>query len=96
VTWAATPAMQMVGYLGRPVDRSQYKDPDDVAEAVLHFLSSDDPKRRYMVVPNQREAEVTIRQVIQELVELNEGQPFSYDRDELVRMLDEAVGGSGR
>jgi hypothetical protein len=41
-----------------------------------------------MVVPVEAEAEVTIRKAIQELVQLNEGQKFSYDREELVRMLD--------
>jgi hypothetical protein len=49
------------------------------------------PKRRYMVVPEQREAEITIRKQIEQLVQLNEGQPYTYDRDALVRMLDEAL-----
>jgi NAD(P)-dependent dehydrogenase (short-subunit alcohol dehydrogenase family) len=89
-------AKQMDGLFAGPTDRSQYKEPDDVAQAVLHFLSDASPKRRYMVVPNQREADITIRKAIQELVELNEGHPFSYDRDALIRMLDEAMGSSGR
>jgi NAD(P)-dependent dehydrogenase (short-subunit alcohol dehydrogenase family) len=76
-----------------PADRSQYPEPDDVAEAVLDFMSTDAPKRRYLVVPNQREAEITIRKAIEELVQLNQGHPFSYDRDALVRMLDEALAG---
>ena len=75
-----------------PLDRSQYKDPDDVALAALDFLTSDSPKRRYMVVPNQFEAEITIRQALLELVQLNEGHPFTYTRDEIVEMLDEALG----
>lgn len=79
-----------------PADRSQYPEPDDVSEAVLDFLSSDAPKRRYLVVPNQREAEVTIRKMIEELVQLNEGHAFSYDREALVEMLDEALAASGR
>ncbi len=81
----------MLDLITGPIDRSQYKEPDDVALAALDFLSSDTPKRRYMVVPNQFEAAITIRQAIQELVQLNEGHAFSYDRDELVRMLDEAL-----
>jgi NAD(P)-dependent dehydrogenase (short-subunit alcohol dehydrogenase family) len=76
-----------------PADRSQYPEPDDVAEAVLDFISTDAPKRRYLVVPNQREAEITIRKAIEELVQLNQDHPFSYDRDALVRMLDEALAG---
>lgn len=74
-----------------PLDRSQHKDPQEVAMAALHFMTSDTPKRRYMVVPNQFEAEITIRQVMRELVQLNDGQPYSYTRDELVKMLDEVL-----
>jgi hypothetical protein len=74
-----------------PLDRSQYKEPDDVAQAALDFLTSDSPKRRYMVVPNQAEADLTIRQALREMAQLNEGQAFSYDRDELVAMLDEVL-----
>lgn len=81
----------MLDLIRGPLDRSQYDEPDDVALAALEFLSSDSPKRRYMVVPNQFEAEITIRQAIQELVQLNEGQPYSYGRDELVQMLDGAL-----
>ncbi len=68
-----------------------YKEPDEVSDAFMHALFSDEPKRRYMVVPNEREAEITIRKAIEELVQLNEWQAYSYDRDELVKMLDEAL-----
>jgi NAD(P)-dependent dehydrogenase (short-subunit alcohol dehydrogenase family) len=81
----------MLDLISGPLDRSQYKVPDDVALAALDFLSSDSPKRRYMVVPNQFEAEITVRQAIQELVHLNEGHAFSYERDELIQMLNEAL-----
>ncbi len=86
---------QMESMFQGPSDRGQYPEPDDVAQAALHFMSSDSPKRRYLVVPNQNEAEWTIRQVIEELVQLNQDHAFSYDRDALVRMLDEALPGSG-
>lgn len=66
-------------------------EPDAVAETVIHALFSEDPKRRYMVVPVQQEAEITIRTAIEELVQLNEGHAFSYDRDQLVEMLDQAL-----
>jgi NAD(P)-dependent dehydrogenase (short-subunit alcohol dehydrogenase family) len=71
---------------------TDYKEPDEVAEAVYSFMVSDNPRRRYMVVPNQTEAEITIKKIIEETVQLNQDQPYSYDRDELVRMLDEALG----
>jgi len=72
-------------------DRSKYKDPDEVAAAVEQALSEPQPKRRYMVVPNQQEAEITIRKQIEQLVQLNEGQPYTYDRTALVKMLDESL-----
>jgi NAD(P)-dependent dehydrogenase (short-subunit alcohol dehydrogenase family) len=73
-------------------DRSRFKEPDEVAAAVVHALFDANPKRRYMVVPEQREAELTIAKAIEELVQLNERQPYSYDRDALVKMLDAALG----
>ena len=56
-------------------------------------MSSDTPKRRYMVVPTQDEAEITIRQIMTEMVQLNEDHEFSFSRDELIRMLDELLAG---
>jgi hypothetical protein len=63
-------------------------------DAVEHALFDPQPKRRYMVVPDQHEGEITIRKQIAQLVQLNEGQPYTYDRDALVKMLDEALAGS--
>jgi len=84
-------AAQRLGIESRLADRSRFKDPDDVAAAVEDALFSTAPKRRYMVVPSQDEAALTIRKAIEELVQLNQDQPFSYDRDSLVKMLDEAL-----
>ncbi len=70
---------------------TQYPEPDAVAAAASHALFSDTPKRRYMVVSNAREADVTINKAIEELVQLNQAHPFSYDRDVLVRKLDSAL-----
>jgi NAD(P)-dependent dehydrogenase (short-subunit alcohol dehydrogenase family) len=80
--------------VSRVGERSDEKDPDEVAEAVYQALFSDNPKMRYMVVPDQEEAGWTIAKAIQELVELNLDQPYSYDRDTLVKMLDEALDAS--
>ena len=87
---ADSPAARSTGAVAR-VDRSNYKEPDEVAAAVEQALFEPEPKRRYMVVPNQEEAEVTIRKQIEQLVQLNEGQPYAYDRTNLVKMLDEAL-----
>jgi NAD(P)-dependent dehydrogenase (short-subunit alcohol dehydrogenase family) len=84
-------ATKRSGKESRFTDRSKYKKPDEVAIAVEHALFDATPKRRYMVVPEQREAEITIRKQIEQLVQLNEGHAYSYDRDALVRMLDEAL-----
>ena len=70
-----------------------YKEPDEVSEAFLHALFDEKPLRRYMVVPNAEEQGWTIRTKVNELVQLNTWGPYSYSRDELVQMLDEALAG---
>jgi NAD(P)-dependent dehydrogenase (short-subunit alcohol dehydrogenase family) len=72
-------------------DRSQYKPPDDVAESVAQALFEPTPKRRYMTVATAREGEITIRKAIEELVQLNEGHAYTYDRAALIAMIDEAL-----
>lgn len=67
------------------------KDPLEVAQAVLHLMASDTPKKRYMVTPDADQAALTIRLALQRILQLNEGQPYSYDRDELVALLDELL-----
>ncbi len=84
-------AAQIKSLLERPVDRSQHKEPDEVSAAVMHALFADDPKRRYMVVPNEFEARITITQVMREMVQLNEGQPYTYDREALIAIMDEVL-----
>ena len=68
-----------------------YKEPDEVTEAFMHALFSDEPLLRYMVVPNEREAQMTIGTKLNELVQLNQWSPHAYSRDELVQMLDAAL-----
>jgi NAD(P)-dependent dehydrogenase (short-subunit alcohol dehydrogenase family) len=72
-------------------DEEEEADPIAVAQAAMHAMFDENPKRRYMVVPNQREAEITIRKAIEEVVQLNQGQEYTYSRDELVKMLEEAM-----
>jgi hypothetical protein len=66
--------------------------PDDVAAAVFDALTSPAPRRRYLVVPAANQAAIVIRTLMDHLVQMNEGQKFSYDRDTLVKMLDEGSG----
>ena len=78
----------MVTAMGR---YETYPEPTEVAAAAVHALSSPNPQMRYMIVPVARQGEVTVRKAIEELVQLNQGHPFTYDREALVKMLDEAL-----
>ncbi len=75
-------------FLNRDWDRSKYKAPDEVAEAAVHAMSSNSPLLRYMVVPDEAEADWTISKQIEELVQLNQWQAYSYSREELIAKLD--------
>jgi short-subunit dehydrogenase len=84
--------VQRSGTGGQVLQRvSHAKDPDEVAAAVEQALFEPNPKHRYMVVPDEQQARFTITAQIEKLVELNERQPYAYDRDTLVKMLDEAL-----
>lgn len=65
--------------------------PDAVADAVYDAISSASPKRRYLVVPVQNQATIVVRKLMEEIVQLNSKQPYSMDREALVRMLDETL-----
>jgi NAD(P)-dependent dehydrogenase (short-subunit alcohol dehydrogenase family) len=84
------PEKKLAARLGTP-ERTEYKEPDEVAEAAKRALSDARPQRRYMVVPNQREAELTIQKQMQQLVQLNENQPYALSREALIAMLDAAM-----
>jgi NAD(P)-dependent dehydrogenase (short-subunit alcohol dehydrogenase family) len=73
---------------------TKLKEPDDVAAAVESALFEPKPKLRYMVVPDQEQAEDTIKAQIEQLVQLNEGQRYTYDRTTLIKMLDAALVGA--
>ena len=82
--------MQFMEYADE--DRSVYKSPDEVAAAAMHAMFSDSPKRRYMTVPNEGEARRTIgSRLSSEMTELNDWQAYSFSRDELIEMLDDAM-----
>lgn len=67
------------------------KDPIEVAQAFLHAMSDEHPKRRYMVTPNEQQARMTIRTTLVRVAQLNQDQPYTMSRDELVALLDEAL-----
>lgn len=84
-------ATQMRGALNSMNSYDSAAEPDAVADAAVHALFDPNPRARYMVVPNARQAEVTIRKAIEEMVQLNQGHQYSYDRETLIKMLDEAL-----
>jgi NAD(P)-dependent dehydrogenase (short-subunit alcohol dehydrogenase family) len=83
---------------GSALDPTQYPEADEVGEAVEQALSDPNPKRRYLVIPRQSRdrlnnglAEETIGWQMEQLVQLNEGQPFTFDRAALIKILDEKL-----
>ena len=82
---------KIVRALGPKLDSSQYPDPEEVAVAVEQALTEPGPKRRYVVTADPGIVERTIRKQIEQLVQLNEGQPHTYERATLIKMLDEAL-----
>ncbi|MEM6572936.1 MAG: SDR family oxidoreductase [Pseudomonadota bacterium] len=65
--------------------------PERIAAAVIDTFESENPRTRYMVVGERGSAEATIRKAMQEMVELNQGQPHALSREELVAMLDDLL-----
>lgn len=84
-------AEAMQALLESDPSRSELDDPTEVALAAMNFMVSDTPKRRYMVVPVERQAEITIRQMLTEMAQMNLDQEYTYSRDELVEMLDQIL-----
>lgn len=74
-----------------PADRSNLSEPTAVADAVAHALFDANPKLRYMVVPNEEQAKLTINAALTRAVQLNQDQTYSYDREALIKMLDAAI-----
>jgi len=81
-------------FIERASNRPADKSPNEVAAAVVHAMFDENPKRRYMVVPNENQARITIEKALEELVQLNEGHQYTYDREELIELLDAALAGT--
>jgi len=76
---------------GYGADRSRFKSPEEVSEAIMHALFSDKPKHRYMVVPDKGEATWTITQSMRKMIQQNQHQPHSFTREELITMMDAMI-----
>lgn len=84
-------AEELTAWANSPWDRSKYKGPEEVAAAAMQAMFGESPVRRYMVVPSEEEAAWTINKAIEELVQLNEWQAYSYTREQLIEKLDAAM-----
>ena len=62
--------------------------PDAVATTIEQALFEENPRERYLVVPEQIEAGWTISRAVEELLAFNVGHEHSYSRDELVELID--------
>ena len=88
---AGSPYAEDIAKWIQSVAALESKEPDAVADATLHALFSSNPKRRYLVVPNEGEAGWTIGSVVRRLAELNAEHDFSYSEEELIEMLKGAM-----
>lgn len=66
-------------------------DPMPVAIAALDIMQSEKPKRRYMVVPSERQAQQTLRRNMRKLLEQNQAQQYRYDKATLEKMFAEEI-----
>jgi hypothetical protein len=88
----------MLKVWGPPPDPMMFPEPDEVAEAVAQALSEPTAKRRYLAIPrkatdrmNPRLPERLIRYQMKQLVRWNEGHSYTFDRETLIKMLDDAL-----
>jgi NAD(P)-dependent dehydrogenase (short-subunit alcohol dehydrogenase family) len=65
--------------------------PEMVVEVIEHALFDPDPQQRYMIVGDPGRADATMRALLRRMLELNEDQTFTYDRDGLIEILDQEI-----
>ena len=88
----------MLKVWGPPPDPMMFPEADEVAVAVAQALFEPNPKRRYLAIPrnakdrmNSRLPERLIRYQMKQLVRWNEGHSYTFDRETLIKMLDDAL-----
>jgi NAD(P)-dependent dehydrogenase (short-subunit alcohol dehydrogenase family) len=69
--------------------RREYPAPDAVAEACYDALFDPNPRRRYLVTPNEEEARMTLQKAVTEVVELNRAASHPRSLTQLHALLDE-------
>ncbi len=71
-------------------DNSSQQDPADVAMAVMHALSSETPKRRYLVADIQTN-NITINKAFERLLQLNQAQAHTKNEEQLTGILSAQI-----
>jgi NAD(P)-dependent dehydrogenase (short-subunit alcohol dehydrogenase family) len=72
-------------------DLSQAPGPEGIVAMIEHALFDDDPQQRYMVVGDPGRAENTMRALLHRMLEMNENQTYTYDREGLIELLDDEM-----
>ncbi len=72
-------------------DLSSMNGPEMIVERTEHALFDKNPQQRYMVVGDPGRADRTMRALLQRMLQLNSNQKFSYDREGLIKLLDEEL-----
>lgn len=78
-----------------PTEPDDGKDPDDVAAMAMHALFDENPLPRYLVAPGRGQAEWVMGIAVQKIAQLAQGEQYTFTRDELIAMLDKAMGTEG-
>jgi len=72
-------------------DLSMMEGPGFIVAKVEHALFDAHPQQRYMVVGDAARADRTMRALLHRMLELNENQEYTYDREGLIELLDEEL-----
>ncbi len=67
------------------------EEPDAVSVAVRHALSAETPRRRYLVVPNEAEAQWVIGSAVTRLAEMNTEQEHAFSAAQLADMVEDSM-----
>lgn len=67
------------------------KQPDAVSVAVTHALSAETPRRRYLVVPNEAEAQWVIGSAVTRLAEMNTAQEHAFTAKQLADLVENSM-----
>jgi NAD(P)-dependent dehydrogenase (short-subunit alcohol dehydrogenase family) len=82
---------QLEATLNRLVEPDGKEGPDRVALTMAQALGADDPLPRYLVVSNERDAQITLSLALKKVAQLNASQGYRYSADELRAMFQKQI-----